>query len=108
MAQDKVASFIGWCLAELGVPEVLMFETENLVLCKNEKSMVLCLLEVARCGARLGLLAPRLVQLEQEIEQELRATPQVSSVPAPEDDVTEIATVPGAPSRTPRMMPNDL
>lgn len=107
MARDNVASFIGWCRAELGVPEVLMFETEDLVLRKNEKSVVLCLLEVARRGARLGLLAPRLVQFEQEIERELRATPQVSSIPAAED-VTEIATAPGAPTRTPRMTPNDL
>lgn len=52
-----------------------MFETEDLVLRKNEKSVVLCLLEVARRGARLGLLAPRLVQFEQEIERELRAAP---------------------------------
>ncbi|XP_021066189.1 GAS2-like protein 1 isoform X2 [Mus pahari] len=108
VARDNVASFIGWCRAELGVPEVLMFETEDLVLRKNEKSVVLCLLEVARRGARLGLLAPRLVQFEQEIERELRATPQVSSVPAAEEDVTEIATVPGVPTRAPRMTPNDL
>ncbi|EDM00264.1 growth arrest-specific 2 like 1 (predicted), isoform CRA_a [Rattus norvegicus] len=108
MARDNVASFIGWCRAELGVPEVLMFETEDLVLRKNEKSVVLCLLEVARRGARLGLLAPRLVQFEQEIERELRATPQASSVPAAEEDVTEIAAAPGAPARTPRMTPNDI
>ncbi|KAK1328393.1 hypothetical protein QTO34_011966 [Cnephaeus nilssonii] len=80
VARDNVATFIGWCRAELGVPEVLMFETEDLVLRKNEKSVVLCLLEVARRGARLGLLAPRLVQFEQEIEQELRAAP---SAPTP-------------------------
>lgn len=108
MARDNVASFIGWCRVELGVPEVLMFETEDLVLRKNEKSVVLCLLEVARRGARLGLLAPRLVQFEQEIERELRATPQVSSVPAAEEDVTEIAAAPGAPARIPRMTPNDI
>ncbi|CAH6992293.1 Gas2l1 [Phodopus roborovskii] len=108
LARDNVATFIGWCRAELGVPEVLMFETEDLVLRKNEKSVVLCLLEVARRGARLGLLAPRLVQFEQEIEQELRATPQVSSVPAAEEDATEIVTASGAPTRTPRMTPNDL
>ncbi|KAB1254011.1 GAS2-like protein 1 [Camelus dromedarius] len=29
MARDNVATFIGWCRAELGVPEVLMFETED-------------------------------------------------------------------------------
>ncbi|XP_006973026.2 GAS2-like protein 1 isoform X1 [Peromyscus maniculatus bairdii] len=108
MARDNVATFIGWCRAELGVPEVLMFETEDLVLRKNEKSVVLCLLEVARRGARLGLLAPKLVQFEQEIERELRATPQVSSAPAAEEDATEMVTASGAPSRTPRMTLNDL
>ncbi|XP_059131527.1 GAS2-like protein 1 isoform X2 [Peromyscus eremicus] len=108
MARDNVATFIGWCRAELGVPEVLMFETEDLVLRKNEKSVVLCLLEVARRGARLGLLAPKLVQFEQEIERELRATPQVSSAPAAEEDATEMVTASGAPTRTPRMTLNDL
>ncbi|XP_008839324.1 GAS2-like protein 1 [Nannospalax galili] len=107
MARDNVATFIAWCRAELGVPEVLMFETEDLVLRKNEKSVVLCLLEVARQGARLGLLAPKLVQFEQEIERELRAAPEVASIPAAEE-VTETATVPGAPTRTPRMTPHDL
>ncbi|NIG58254.1 GAS2-like protein 1 isoform 4 [Pontoporia blainvillei] len=109
VARDNVATFIGWCRAELGVPEVLMFETEDLVLRKNEKSVVLCLLEVARRGARLGLLAPRFVQFEQEIEQELRAAPPAPN--AGEDAATAaaaIATAPGAPARGPRMTPSDL
>nr|XP_058896206.1 GAS2-like protein 1 isoform X3 [Kogia breviceps] len=112
VARDNVATFIGWCRAELGVPEVLMFETEDLVLRKNEKSVVLCLLEVARRGARLGLLAPRLVQFEQEIEQELRAAPPAPNAPsAGEDSATaaaDMATAPGAPARGPRMTPSDL
>lgn len=114
VARDNVATFIGWCRAELGVPEVLMFETEDLVLRKNEKSVVLCLLEVARRGARLGLLAPRLVQFEQEIEQELRAAPPAPNAPSAGEDAAtaaaaaEIATTPGAPSRGPRMTPSDL
>ncbi|KAG8521192.1 GAS2-like protein 1, partial [Galemys pyrenaicus] len=108
MARDNVATFIGWCRAELGVPEVLMFETEDLVLRKNEKSVVLCLLEVARRGARLGLLAPRLVQFEQEIERELRAAPPAPQSPSVGEDTPETATAPGAPSRGPRMTPSDL
>lgn len=108
MARDNVATFIGWCRAELGVPEVLMFETEDLVLRKNEKSVVLCLLEVARRGARLGLLAPRLVQFEQEIERELRATPPASNTPSAGEDTTETTATPGAPARGPRMTPSDL
>ncbi|XP_077016750.1 GAS2-like protein 1 [Tamandua tetradactyla] len=108
MARDNVATFIGWCRGELGVPEVLMFETEDLVLRKNEKSVVLCLLEVARRGARLGLLAPRLVQFEQEIERELRATPPPPHAPATGEDSAEATTAPGVPTRGPRMTPSDL
>ncbi|KAM9195033.1 GAS2-like protein 1 isoform 3-T3 [Dugong dugon] len=108
VARDNVATFIGWCRAELGVPEVLMFETEDLVLRKNEKSVVLCLLEVARRGARLGLLAPRLVQFEQEIEQELRAAAPPPNAPATGEDPTEAAKATGTPSRGPRMTPNDV
>uniref|UniRef100_H9G6L2 GAR domain-containing protein n=1 Tax=Anolis carolinensis TaxID=28377 RepID=H9G6L2_ANOCA len=51
---------------------VLMFETEDLVLRKNERQVVLCLLEVARRGARFGMVAPALVRMEQEIEEEMR------------------------------------
>merc|ERR1711874_250128 len=47
------------------------FETEDLVSQKNEKHVVLTLLEVARRGAKIGMLAPMLVQFEQEIDQEL-------------------------------------
>ena len=38
--------------------EVVMFETEDLVSQKNEKHVVLTLLEVARRGAKIGMLAP--------------------------------------------------
>jgi hypothetical protein len=49
-----------------------MFETDDLVLRKNEKNFVLCLLEVARRASRFGMVAPVLIQLEQEIEEEIR------------------------------------
>lgn len=48
-----------------------MFETEDLVCRKNEKHVILTLLEVARRGAKIGMLAPMLVQFEQEIDQEI-------------------------------------
>ncbi|OCU01630.1 GAS2-like protein 1 [Xenopus laevis] len=72
VARDNVSNFIAWCRQELGIPEVLMFETNDLVLRKGEKSFVLCLLEVARRGVRLGMPAPTLVQMEEEIEEEIR------------------------------------
>ncbi|XP_061868007.1 GAS2-like protein 2 isoform X2 [Colius striatus] len=71
-ARDNVSNFIQWCRKEMDIKDVLMFETEDLVLRKNEKNFVLCLLELARRAARFGMPAPTLVQLEQEIEEELQ------------------------------------
>ena len=50
-------NFIKFCRL-LQVMEVVMFETEDLVSQKNEKHVVLTLLEVARRGAKIGMLAP--------------------------------------------------
>ncbi|XP_007517012.2 GAS2-like protein 2 [Erinaceus europaeus] len=72
-ARDNISNFIQWCRKEMGIQEVLMFETEDLVLRKNVKNVVLCLLELGRQAWRFGVAAPTLVQLEEEIEQELRA-----------------------------------
>uniref|UniRef100_G1SLT4 GAR domain-containing protein n=1 Tax=Oryctolagus cuniculus TaxID=9986 RepID=G1SLT4_RABIT len=96
---------------DLIVHESLTFPIEDLVLRKNVKSVVLCVLEVARRGARLGLLAPRLVQFEQEIERELRAAPAPGTDAAAEVGAgagVEAAAPPGAPPRAPRMTPSDL
>uniref|UniRef100_A0A8C3J3I4 GAS2-like protein 2 n=1 Tax=Calidris pygmaea TaxID=425635 RepID=A0A8C3J3I4_9CHAR len=71
-ARDNVSNFIQWCRKEMDIKDVLMFETEDLVLRKNEKNFVLCLLELARRAARFGMSAPTLVQMEEEIEEELR------------------------------------
>ncbi|NXA35227.1 GA2L2 protein, partial [Eudromia elegans] len=71
-ARDNVSNFIRWCREEMDIKEVLMFETEDLVLRKNEKNFVLCLLEVARRASRFGVSAPTLVQMEEDIEEELR------------------------------------
>ncbi len=69
-ARDNVFNFIKFCRM-LGVMEVIMFETEDLVCRKNEKHVILTLLDVARRGARIGMLAPMLVQFEQEIDREI-------------------------------------
>ncbi|KAG6937648.1 growth arrest specific 2 like 2 [Chelydra serpentina] len=71
-ARDNVSNFIQWCRKEMDIKEVLMFETEDLVLRKNEKNFVLCLLEVARRASRFGMSAPTLIQMEEEIEEEIR------------------------------------
>ncbi|KAG1655061.1 GAS2-like protein pickled eggs [Nymphon striatum] len=69
-ARDNVSNFITWCRS-LQIHDCLLFETDDLVMRKNEKSFILCLLEVARQGTKFGMLAPLLVQLEQEIDEEL-------------------------------------
>ena len=72
VARDNVSNFIAWCRQELWIRDALMFETNDLVERCNEKNFVLCLLEVARRGAKFGMLAPMLIQLEEEIEEEIR------------------------------------
>ncbi|PRD23146.1 UNVERIFIED_CONTAM: Growth arrest-specific protein 2-like protein [Trichonephila clavipes] len=69
-ARDNVSNFISWCRS-LNIKECLLFETDDLVLRKNERSFILCLLEVARKGVKFGMPAPLLVQLEQEIDAEI-------------------------------------
>lgn len=69
-SRDNISNFIQWC-RNLGIPDVLLFETNDLVLRSNERNVVLCLLEVARRGARYGVLAPVLVQMEEEIDAEI-------------------------------------
>uniref|UniRef100_A0A673WE97 Growth arrest specific 2 like 2 n=1 Tax=Salmo trutta TaxID=8032 RepID=A0A673WE97_SALTR len=72
LARDNISNFISWCRKHMDIKDVLMFETDDLVLRKNEKNFVLCLLEVARRASRFGMAAPVLIQLEQEIEEEIR------------------------------------
>ncbi|XP_026373380.2 GAS2-like protein 2 [Ursus arctos] len=80
-ARDNISNFIQWCRKEMGIQEVVMFETEDLVLRKNVKNVVLCLLELGRRAWRFGVAAPTLVRLEQEIDEELR---QELALPPPD------------------------
>ncbi|XP_010120597.1 PREDICTED: GAS2-like protein 2, partial [Chlamydotis macqueenii] len=95
-ARDNVSNFIQWCRKEMDIKDVLMFETEDLVLRKNEKNFVLCLLELARRAARFGMSAPTLVQMEEEIEEEIR---QELDLPPPETPLPR-------PPRKPRDLHN--
>ncbi|XP_053561389.1 GAS2-like protein 2 [Bombina bombina] len=72
LARDNVSNFIRWCRKEMDIKDVVMFETEDLVLRKNEKNFVLCLLELARRASRFGVSAPMLIQMEEQIEEEIR------------------------------------
>ncbi|XP_010002129.1 PREDICTED: GAS2-like protein 2 [Chaetura pelagica] len=82
-ARDNVSNFIQWCRKEMDIKDVLMFETEDLVLRKNEEKFVLCLLELARRAARFGMCAPTLVQMEEEIEEELREEMDLPTMDTP-------------------------
>lgn len=86
-ARDNVSQFIRWARKIAGVREVLMFESDDLILRKNEKNFILCLLEIARFGAKFGVSVPSIIQLEQEIEREIEEQeqtpiPAVQSEPA--------------------------
>ncbi|CAH1129658.1 unnamed protein product [Ceutorhynchus assimilis] len=72
-ARDNVSNFINWCRFCLEIIECLLFESDDLIMRKNEKHVILCLLEVARRGARFGMLAPMLVQMERQIDREIAA-----------------------------------
>jgi hypothetical protein len=80
LARDNISNFISWTRL-LGIPDSLLFETDDLVLRKNEKSVILCLLEIARVGAKLGMLAPTIIQLEQEIDAEIAGKPPPNGPP---------------------------
>ncbi|XP_075709136.1 GAS2-like protein 2 [Rhinoderma darwinii] len=83
LARDNVSNFIQWCRKEMVIKDVLMFETEDLVLRKNEKNFILCLLEVARRASRFGMSAPMLIQMEEQIEEEIREELELPPVQIP-------------------------
>ncbi|CAL8115638.1 unnamed protein product [Orchesella dallaii] len=69
-ARDNVHNFITWC-RKLGIFECLLFESDDLILRKHEKNVILCLLEVARRGSYFGMATPLLVQFEKEIDRDI-------------------------------------
>ena len=70
VARDNVANFIYWC-RELGIPDVCLFESDDLVMHKNEKSVILTLLDVARKAFTFGVQPPEIVRFEKEIDEEI-------------------------------------
>ncbi|XP_067638749.1 GAS2-like protein pickled eggs [Eurosta solidaginis] len=79
-ARDNVSNFITWCRKSLKIIECLLFETDDLIMRKNEKHVILCLLEVARRGAKFGMLAPMLVQMERQIDREIAAENKANGI----------------------------
>ena len=101
LARDNVSNFITWTV-KMGIPEVLRFETDDLVMRKNERSVVLCLLEVARVGAKFGMLAPTIVQMEEEIDEEIatgESPPQIKTCDIKSlDEMVSISPTPPPPT----------
>jgi len=97
-ARVNVAAFLAWCRRPpLKMPDDVLFETGDLITQlaseRNERQVALCLLEVGRRSAALGvgLPAPQLVRLEAEIDAEIRADDsslvKTTDCDEPEDDV---------------------
>ena len=70
IARDNVSNYIAWC-KELGIQDVVIFESEDLVLHKNEKSVILSLMDVARKAYKFGVRPPEIVRFEKEIDEEI-------------------------------------
>lgn len=83
-ARDNTANFIEWC-RKYKIEEAVLFESDDLVMHKDEKSVVLTLLEVARRVAKLGMQTTQLAMIEMAIENEedlKEATPPPATSPA--------------------------
>lgn len=70
VSRDNVSHFLGWC-RQLGMPDCVLFESEDLVCRKNPRNVAVCLLELARLGGGVGMAVPELIQLEAEIDEEI-------------------------------------
>jgi hypothetical protein len=75
-SRDNISNFIKWCRCVVKVRECLMFETDDLILRKNENNFILCLLEIARFGSKYGIQVPTIIKFELEIEAELEREKQ--------------------------------
>ncbi|RDD40006.1 GAS2-like protein 1 [Trichoplax sp. H2] len=90
-ARDNISNFITWC-KQLGVPEVIMFETEDLVSQKNIKSVLLCLLEISRIAVKYGVAPTAIIALENEMDKD-QGRSDCSDDSCETSSVVSIATV---------------
>ncbi|XP_028400676.1 GAS2-like protein 1 [Dendronephthya gigantea] len=92
VSRDNVANFIRWCRA-LGITDVIIFESEDLVLHKFQKPVILTLLEVARRASKFDIEPPDLVIMEEQIDEEIALEAQAIALEQTGEDVTPVSQV---------------
>jgi len=66
-ARDNISNFIS-AAKQLGVHDISIFETDDVLLRKNDKAVINSLLQLARLAAKNGVKPPLIVQYEMEID----------------------------------------